>query len=164
MDSKKADEPRTPLVGQPYEVKSSGRYRLRAEHVLGDRHLEAMTEVGTDTGIPWPSPPTPLMEGVDPAGIEAVRKLHKELYNALPPWDFENNPDYAIHEERRKEQEKETESEPVSAAQAWERGKDWKGPVPTPARVLTKGGDVSGGVSLPAMNVDKPNEEQYPKG
>ena len=169
METKKPDPPvEAPKMGQyAGNVKSSGKYRLRTQHVLGgDRLLEAGTEVGNDTPIPWPGPPTPQMEGLDGPGKEAVAKLHKENYNSLPPWDFENNPEYEIHEKRRQEQEKETDSHPVSHAQAIDRGKEkeWKGPVPAPAPVLTKGGDTSGGITMPKINPEKPNEELYPKG
>lgn len=178
METKKPDPPEerrsvprqveqpAPTVGQyAADVKSSGKYRLRSQHLLaGDRLLEAGTEVGTDTPIPWPGPPTPNMEGLDDAGLAAVEKLWKESYNRMPPWDYRANPEYAIHEERRKEQEKETESEPVSHAQAVERDKKWEGPVPSPVQNVTRGGDLTGGVSMPAANVENPNEEQYPKG
>lgn len=167
---KKEDDAREQAAafGQTGQVgKSSGRYLLRTQHVLaGDRLLEPGTEVGTDTGIDWPGPPTPNMEGMDDAGRGEVEKLHKELYNRFPPWDYRSNPEYAIHEERRKEQEHETESEPVSFAQAQERGKekDWKGEVPQPITTTrTVSGDRST-ISLPATNIEKPNEEQYPKG
>lgn len=153
-----------PAFGQTGEpVKSSGRYLLRSQHVLaGDRLLEPGTEVGTDTEIPWPGPPTPNMEGLDDAGREEVVKLHKELYNRLPPWDYRTNAEYAIHEERRKEQENETDSVPVSHAQAVERGKEWKGPVPViPTITRSISGDRTGGISLPAMA--PPVVEQFPK-
>jgi len=165
MDSKK-DEPkvpyqRVPSVGESsIAVKSSGRYILHAQHVFaGDRLLEVGTEVGDGTPYPWPGPPSPLMEGVDDAGRQAVEKLHNDLYNSPSPWDYTTNPDYAIHEERRKEQEKETESAPVSHAQAVERDKEWKGPVPVPPTSSPSiGGSRVAGVSMPALNVDKPRE------
>lgn len=181
MDSKRDEKPfnppkpadppkvaeRVPTHGERSvtDVKSSGRYRLRAQHLFaGDRLLEPGTEVGTDTEYPWPDRPSPLMEGVDDAGKEAVMKLHKELYNRQPPWDLLDNPEYAIHEERRKEQENETDSDPVSHAQAMERGKDWEGPVPQPPQATVTGGSRVAGVSMPSTQVEKPNEEQYPKG
>lgn len=177
MDTKREDvrkddsvrsvrEDSAPAVGQyAADVKSSGRYRLRSQHVLaGDRLLEPGTEVGTDTPIPWPGPLTPIMEGLDDAGRKAVEDLWQKSYNRMPPWDYRSNPEYAIHEERRKDQEKETESAPVSHAQAMERGVKWEGPVPQPAVAVTKGGDMGAGVSMPAANVERPNEEQYPKG
>lgn len=160
-------EQRAPRVGEyAADVKSTGRYRLLAQHLYaGDRLLDPGTEVGTDTPYPWPDRPSPLMEGVDDAGKAEVEKLHKELYNRLPPWHFRNTPEYEIHEERRKEQENETESDPVSHVQAMERGKEWKGPVPVPATSIPSiGGVRTGGLSLPAVNVENPNEEQYPKG
>ena len=166
MESKPNPQP-IPEPAVRGAVKSSGKYRLRGQHLYhGDRLLEAGTEVGTDTPWPWPDKPSPLMEGIDDAGKKAVLDLHKEMYNRLPPWALDSeNPEYAIHEERRKEQEKETESAPVSHAQAVERDKKWEGPIPIPATSNpTISGSQVGGLSMPAQKVEKPNEELYPKG
>jgi len=161
-DERKPDPPKPAPT-----VKSSGKYRLRGPHVYHEgQMLEVGTEVGTDTVWPWPDKPTPLMEGIDDAGKKAVLDLHKEMYGRLPPWAQDSeNPEYAIHEERRKEQEKETESAPVSYVQAKERDKEWKGPVPAPATSNpTIGGSQLGGLNMPMQKVERPNEELYPKG
>ena len=166
-DERKPDPPKPMVPPAVAAAKSSGRYRLRGPHVYREGQvLEAGTEVGTDTVWPWPDRPTPLMEGIDDAGKKAVLDLHKEMYGRLPPWALDSeNPEYAIHEERRKEQEKETESAPVSYVQAMERDKKWEGPVPVPATSNPSiSGSQLGGLNMPMQKVEKPNEELYPKG
>jgi len=106
------------------------KYRLLGPHVLADgQQLDAGTEVGDDTDIPWKDidgkemEPTTQMEGLDDASRDKVREVHQRLYGQGPSWERgQSDAAREAHEKQAEEQRKLDEgSEPVSEQQRLER-------------------------------------------
>ena len=109
------------------------KYRLLGPHVLADgQMIDAGTEVGDDTDVPWKDidgkemEPTTQMEGLDDASREKVREVHQRLYGQGPSWERgQSEAAREGHEKQAEEQRKLDEgSEPVSAQQKAER--EWE--------------------------------------
>ena len=109
------------------------KYRLLGPHVLADgQMIDAGTEVGDDTDVPWKDidekemEPTTQMEGLDDASREKVREVHQRLYGQGPSWERgQSEAARKGHEKQAEEQRKLDEgSEPVSPQQKAER--EWE--------------------------------------
>jgi hypothetical protein len=159
------------------------QYRLRGAHLLEGRIVPAGTIVGAGTGYPLnDDQPSNAMEGANEAGRAKVNELHQRLYGADAPWHDERRQRDVQKdlEEQKKQRDEEKNSEPVSHAQAVERGREWKGPpepmmaarlsgAPVPGAPPITGDRAGGpGVAVPRIpqeqpRVEKPLEEQLPK-
>lgn len=166
------DPPRDEKVEYKYpprDGETPGVYRLRTDHVIQDRVVPAGTLVGVGQEFPWYGPVTNQMEGVDDAGRAEVNKVHQTLYGRDAVWQDKPENDPKLLDEQQKEIEA---AAPVSHQQASEQDKEWKGPPPPAPLVLNKGGDATGGASIPQnpsgpvsppSGPQEPNKELSPK-